>query len=86
MADGQTVAVLHAANRFEAVAAAAMDGEPHADALAALVAGTRAAGPEFAGRVADALAVMIAWIEEDDARRFAPKTAVLRDAAARLRA
>ncbi|MGQ9364830.1 hypothetical protein [Azospirillum sp. ST 5-10] len=77
-------AVLHAANRFEAVAAAALDGVPHDADLRRLVAETRARGPAFTGQVAHALTMMIGWIAEDDAVRFAPKIAILNEAVVAL--
>jgi len=76
-------AALAIANRFEAVAADAMDGMPHEDAVAALLEEVKA-GP-LAGDVRDALLLMAGWIEEsDEAGRFALKVAVLRDAAGKL--
>lgn len=76
-------AALAIANRFEAVAADAMDGVPYEAAIDTLVREVQAG--TLAGDVRDALLLMAGWIEESDDRgRFAVKVAILRDAAARL--
>ncbi|MCW2245686.1 hypothetical protein M2352_001277 [Azospirillum fermentarium] len=76
-------AALSIANRFEAVAADAMDGAPYEGAVDALVREVQAG--TLAGDVRDALRLMAGWIEDsDDSGRFAVKVAILRDAASRL--
>lgn len=83
MTDDQA-AILDLANRFEAIAADGFEGKPYRDDLAALARRVRAR-PGTAPRVAHALGVMIGLIGEGDpAGRFAPKTAILREAVALL--
>lgn len=74
---------LSLANRFEAIAADALDGGAYEAALDALIAEVRAGA--LASQVRDAVGLMAGWIEDGDkAGRFALKVAILRDAAARL--
>lgn len=76
-------AALALANRFEAIAADAMDGAPYERAVDALIAEIRA-GP-LAGDVRDALRLMAGWIEDsDESGRFAVKVAILRGAAEKV--
>ncbi|HEY0835355.1 MAG TPA: hypothetical protein VGE72_15740 [Azospirillum sp.] len=74
------------ANAFEAIAADAMDGIPHEAEIGRLAAVVRGRDPALPARVAEALTLMIGWIEEsDDTGRFTRKVAVLREAVTALR-
>jgi hypothetical protein len=74
------------ANAFEAIAADAMDGLPHEAEIARLAAAIRGRDPALPARVAEALTLMIGWIEDsDDTGRFKRKVAVLREAVGALR-
>lgn len=80
--------VIEHANRFEAIAADGFEGKPYEADLAGLVARVRThPARDLAPKVAHALGIMIGFIEDGDtAKRFAPKTAILREAIARLNA
>lgn len=74
------------ANAFEAIAADAMDGLPHEAEIGRLAAVIRARDPALPARVAEALTLMIGWIEEsDDTGRFKRKLEVLREAVTALK-
>ncbi len=80
--------VIDHANRFEAVATDGFEGRPYRAALGALADRVKAdpAGT-LAPAVARALCIMATLIEEGDRNgRFAAKVAILREAAALLRA
>lgn len=73
------------ANAFEAIAADAMDGLPHEAEIARLAATIRGRDPALPARVAEALTLMIGWIEDsDDTGRFKHKVEVLREAVGAL--
>ncbi|HYD66329.1 hypothetical protein [Azospirillum sp.] len=73
------------ANAFEAIAADAMDGLPHEAEIARLAAVIRGRDPALPAKVAEAVTLMIGWIEEsDDTGRFKRKLEVLREAVAAL--
>lgn len=72
--------VVRYANRFEAVAAEAMEGRDHVARIAALARETRGT-PGLAIEVANALRIMVEAISTSDpSGRFVAKTAVLREA------
>lgn len=75
-------AVIGFANRFEAIAADGFEGVPYAAALEDLARRLKAdPRPGLAAEVARAVGIMIDLIEgSDPARRFARKTAILREA------
>jgi len=72
--------VIRFANRFEAVAAEAMDGVDHIAAVAALAREIRET-PGLPSAVANALRIMMEAIgASDPAGRFTAKVAILREA------
>lgn len=72
--------IIRFANRFEAVAAEAMDGADHVAAVAALAREIRGT-PGLSSAVANALRIMTEAIgASDPAGRFAAKVAILREA------
>ena len=80
--------IIDFANRFEAIATDGFEGRPYTSALAELVRRVKThAAPGLALGVAHALGVMAEMIgESDPAGRFGPKIAILREAAALLKA
>lgn len=78
----ERTAVIGFANRFEAIAADGFEGARYRAALEDLARRVKSdPRPELAAAVARAVAIMIDLIEESDPeRRFARKTAILREA------
>lgn len=80
MNDTGNADILDFANRFEAIAADGFEGKPYEAALADLARRVRTL-PGVAPRVAHALGIMVDLIGGGDpSGRFAPKTAILREA------
>lgn len=80
MSDTGNTDILDFANHFEAIAADGFEGNPYEAALADLARRVRLL-PGVAPRVAHALGVMVNLIDDSDpSGRFAPKTAILREA------